>query len=119
MKKVLRLAGQHGAAIVIAGVVIGLAIPWVSEIARPYLAIAIFIFTFGSFLKFDSKTFQNEFASFQRNLLIVLWATFGIPIVVIGIIGFFDPAPNLPKGCCSGRWCRHHLPASLSPPSCG
>jgi hypothetical protein len=35
--------------VVISGVVIGLAVPALAELARPYLAIAIFAFTFGSF----------------------------------------------------------------------
>jgi hypothetical protein len=49
MRSVLRWAGRNGALIVIAGVVIGLGVPMLSELARPYLAAAIFIFTFGSF----------------------------------------------------------------------
>jgi hypothetical protein len=49
MKVVLRWAGRNGAAIVIAGVVIGLCIPYLAAQARPWLALAIFIFTFGSF----------------------------------------------------------------------
>src|SRR5580698_4376500 len=91
MKQLLRLAGKHGAAIVIAGVVIGLALPSLSELARPWLAIAIFIFTFGSFLKFDGASFKTEIANVQRNVLMVLWATFGIPIVVIVIMSATRP----------------------------
>jgi BASS family bile acid:Na+ symporter len=98
MKSVLKAAGQHGAAIVIAGVVIGLVFPFFAELARPYLAIAIFIFTFGSFLKIDAVTFKSELTSIKRNALIVLWATFGIPLVVILIMAVTRPGPDLAQG---------------------
>jgi ACR3 family arsenite transporter len=98
MKQLLRLAGKHGAAIVIAGVIIGLAIPPLSNAARPYLAIAIFIFTFGSFLKFEASTFKAEVSNVKRNALMVLWATFGIPLVVIAFMSVARPGPELAQG---------------------
>jgi bile acid:Na+ symporter, BASS family len=98
MKPLLRAAGRHGAAIVIAGVLIGLTFPALSEIARPYLAVAIFIFTFGSFLKFDGKTFKSEVANVKRNVLMVMWATFGIPAVVLVIMMVARPGPELAQG---------------------
>ena len=72
MKSVLRWAGQNGAAVVIAGVVIGLCVPMLSALARPYLAVAIFIFTFGSFLKFDSTSIGSAVVNMRRNILMVL-----------------------------------------------
>jgi BASS family bile acid:Na+ symporter len=98
MKQLLRVAGQHGAAIVISGVVIGLALPFLADLARPYLAIAIFIFTFGSFLKFDGRSFKNEIANVKRNALMVLWATFGVPLIVILIMSVTHPGPELAQG---------------------
>ncbi len=98
MKKILRLAGQHGASIVIAGVVIGLAVPSLSNAARPWLAVAIFIFTFGSFLKFDATSFKTEVSNVTRNALMVLWATFGIPLVVILVMAITRPGPDLAQG---------------------
>ena len=98
MKHLLRIAGRNGAAIVISGVVIGLALPFLSDLARPYLTVAIFIFTFGSFLKFETKSFKTEAANVRRNALIVLWATFGIPLVVIALIGAIRPGPELAQG---------------------
>jgi BASS family bile acid:Na+ symporter len=73
MKAVLKWAGQNGAAVVIAGVVVGLCIPYLAELARPYLAVAIFTFTFGSFLKFDAASIGSEIANVKRNALMVLW----------------------------------------------
>ena len=67
MKSALRWAGQNGALVVIAGVVLGLAFPMLSDLARPYLAVAIFIFTFGSFLKFDAKSIGGEVANVKRS----------------------------------------------------
>lgn len=81
MKHLLRIAGRNGAAIVISGVVVGLALPFLSDLARPYLTVAISIFTFGPFLKFDTKSFKTEAVNVRRNVLIILWATFGIPLV--------------------------------------
>jgi BASS family bile acid:Na+ symporter len=98
MKSLLRWAGQNGAAIVIAGVVIGLCVPLLSELARPYLAVAIFIFTFGSFLKFDGKSLGSEISNVTRNALMVLWATFGVPLIVLLIMLVTRPGPELAQG---------------------
>jgi BASS family bile acid:Na+ symporter len=98
MKGLLRWAGQNGAAVVIAGVVIGLCLPPLAQLARPYLAIAIFIFTFGSFLKFDGASIGGEVANIKRNVLMVLWATLGVPLVIIAIILVARPGPELAQG---------------------
>jgi BASS family bile acid:Na+ symporter len=98
MKNILRWAGQNGALVVIAGVVLGLCIPFLSDLARPYLAIAIFIFTFGSFLKFDSRTIGSEVANVKRNVLMILWATFGIPLIIFLIIVVARPGAELTQG---------------------
>jgi hypothetical protein len=60
VKAILQWAGRNGAAVVIAGVAIGLCVPLLSDLARPYLAVAIF--TFGSFLKFDGASVSTEVA---------------------------------------------------------
>ena len=98
MKLILQWAGRNGAAVVIAGVVIGLGIPYLAELARPYLAVAIFIFTFGSFLKFESTSFSTEIAQGKRTALMVLWATFGVPLVIMVLIKIARPGPELAQG---------------------
>jgi bile acid:Na+ symporter, BASS family len=98
MKGLLRWAGQNGALIVIAGVLLGLGAPRLADLARPYLSVAIFIFTFGSFLKFDTKALASEATHAKRNVLIVLWATFGIPLIMFLIIFFGHPGPELTQG---------------------
>lgn len=98
MKQFLAKAGQHGAAIVISGVILGLILPFLADLARPYLAIAIFIFTFGSFLKFDGKSFKAETSNIKRNILMILWATLGMPIITMVVINLTQPGPELAQG---------------------
>lgn len=98
MKNLLRIAGRHGALIVISGVVVGFAIPFIAHLARPCLSVAIFIFTFGSFLKIDANALQSEAANVTRNVLIILWATFGVPLAVVTIMWFARPGPELAQG---------------------
>jgi BASS family bile acid:Na+ symporter len=98
MKAILKWAGQNGAVVVIAGVVIGLCIPRLAELARPYLAFAIFTFTFGSFLKFDAASLGSEIANVKRNALMVLWATFGIPLIILVILVVARPGADLAQG---------------------
>jgi predicted Na+-dependent transporter len=98
MKSILQWAGRNGALVVIAGVVIGLCWPTASEMARPWLGVAIFIFTFGSFLKFESSSLTSELAQGKRTALMVLWATFGVPLVVMGLIVVFHPGAELTQG---------------------
>lgn len=98
MKELLRWAGRNGVAIVIAGVIIGICIPQCADLARPYLAVAIFIFTFGSFLKFDVKSLGAEMSNVTRNALMVLWATLGVPLVIMLLIAVARPRPDLAQG---------------------
>ncbi len=98
MKIALQWAGRNGAAVVIAGVLIGIAVPYLSDLARPYLAVAIFIFTFGSFLKFNSATLGDDVRSIRHVSLIVLWATLGIPVVVMLLISLTHPGQQLAQG---------------------
>jgi BASS family bile acid:Na+ symporter len=98
MKIVLRWAGRNGALVVIAGVVIGLCVPYLSELARPYLAVAIFIFTFGSFLKFDGTSLGREISNARQIALMVAWATFGVPLVIVLLIAVSHPGPELAQG---------------------
>jgi bile acid:Na+ symporter, BASS family len=98
MKIVLQWAGRNGAAVVIAGVVIGLGIPYLAEVARPCLAVAIFIFTFGSFLKFDGASLAGEITHGGRTALMVAWATFGVPLIIMLFIKIAHPGPELAQG---------------------
>ena len=98
MKFVLRWAGRNGALVVVAGVAIGLCVPYLSALARPYLAAAIFIFTFGSFLKFDGRSLGRETINARQIALMVAWATFGVPAVIMLLIAVTHPGPELAQG---------------------
>jgi predicted Na+-dependent transporter len=77
------------------GIVAGFLIPSLSAIARPYLAVGIFLFTFGSFLKLHLESFRNQFVHTRATFAMVLWATFGVPIAVLGIITLFKPGADV------------------------
>jgi predicted Na+-dependent transporter len=98
MTGLLRFAGKNGAWVVIAGVVLGLGFPILSQLTRPYLAIAIFLFTFGSFLKIDAAALRAQVRQGNAALLMVVWATFGVPLVVFAIIRLTNPGPELAQG---------------------
>jgi ACR3 family arsenite transporter len=98
MVKLLRIAGKNGAWVVIAGVLLGFAIPPLSAAARPLLTLAIFIFTFSSFLKIEPEAFHREIRDAKGSLLMVLWATLGVPLIVSLLIAVFRPGPELAQG---------------------
>jgi BASS family bile acid:Na+ symporter len=98
MKSALRFAGRNGSWVVIAGVVLGFVIPVLSDAARPYLVAAIFAFTFGSFLKFDLASFRREFTQAGRNIAMIAWATFGVPLAVFALLSLTKPGPDLTQG---------------------
>lgn len=98
MKNVLRFAGKNGAWVVVVGIILGFCWPSLSNIARPYLALAIFLFTFGSFLKLDYESFRAQFTHSRDAIAIIVWATFGVPLVIFGIVALFKPGPDLSQG---------------------
>ncbi len=98
MKKYLQYVGKNGPVVVISGVILGIGVPALCDVARPYLYIAIFIFTFGSFLKLEKTSLGSEMTHMTRNILMVFWATFGVPgIVAIGIASL-NPGRDLAQG---------------------
>jgi predicted Na+-dependent transporter len=98
MKNALRFAGKNGAWVVVIGIVVGFCVPMISNAARPYLAVAIFLFTFGSFLKLDSESFRQQIMQNRAATAMVLWATFAVPLVVFAIIRLARPGPGLTEG---------------------
>lgn len=98
MTGLLRFAGRNGAWVVIGGVVLGLCFPFLAQLARPYLAIAIFLFTFGSFLRIDVAAIRAQFGRGNVALPMVVWANLGVPLVVFAIIWLTAPGPELAQG---------------------
>src|SRR5690349_11523775 len=98
MVGLLRLAGRNGALVVIAGIVFGIAFPFLADLARPFLAAAVFAFTFGSFLKLERDAIQAELSHPLRNILIVTWATLGCPLIVFALIWLLQPGADISQG---------------------
>jgi bile acid:Na+ symporter, BASS family len=98
VKAALGWAGRNGTWVVIAGVALGFAVPSLSELARPALAAAIFVFTFGSLLKFDLSSFRKEFVQTRRNVMMIVWASFGVPLLVALMIHVIQPGPEISQG---------------------
>lgn len=98
MVGLLRLAGRNGALVVIAGIVFGIAFPFLADLARPFLAAAVFAFTFGSFLKLERDAIQAEMSDPLRNILIVTWATLGCPLIVFALIWLLQPGADISQG---------------------
>jgi BASS family bile acid:Na+ symporter len=98
MRKLLSLAGRNGAHVVLAGVLLGLAAPAVADAARPLLAAAIFAFTFGAALKVQPDALRNEAAHLPRTTLILVVATFGVPLLIGGLLLLLRPDPSLAQG---------------------
>jgi predicted Na+-dependent transporter len=102
MRSVLRdglaFAGRNGPLMLFAGVLIGLLAPSLADAARPFLGLAVFVFTLGAFLKVDWDSFQREM---QRRLWIagvLTWTTFGVPLAMLGLIRLFQPEAGLAQG---------------------
>jgi predicted Na+-dependent transporter len=98
VKAALAWAGKNGAWVVIGGVALGFAVPELAALARPWLAAAIFVFTFGSLLKFDLASFREEWVQARRNAAMAAWAAFGVPLLVAALIHAWQPSEDLAQG---------------------
>ena len=96
----LAFAGRHGPALLCAGVAIGFAWPALAAATRPLMDAAVFCFTLGAFLKVDLAAFRAEAGASQagRNLLLLVWTTFGIPACTWAAIQLAAPGPELAEG---------------------
>ncbi|MGF9764379.1 hypothetical protein AAII07_55710 [Microvirga sp. 0TCS3.31] len=97
-RDVLAFAGRNGPLMLFAGVLTGLVAPSLADAARPFLGLAVFVFTLGAFLKVDWVSFQRET---QRRLWIagvLAWTTFGVPLVMLGLIRLLQPEAGLAQG---------------------
>lgn len=79
----LDFAGRNGPVILLLGVLIGLVLPSLADLARPLMGLAIFCFTLGAFLKVDAPAFRAEAAHPLRLILLLIWASFGVPVLAL------------------------------------
>lgn len=96
--KLLAAAGRHGPALLCGGVLIGLVAPPLAELARPFMGLAVFVFTLGAFLKVDGAAFRAEAADRRAVLLVLAWAAFGVPLATFGLVQLLRPGPDLSQG---------------------
>lgn len=98
MRRLLQAAGRHGALVVILGLVLGFVHPGLAEAARPLLALAVLIFTFGSLLKLDSGAAAQEWARAPLSLLVALWCAIGVPAATALVLSLVHLDPALAQG---------------------
>lgn len=98
MRRILQYAGRHGALVVILGLIAGFAFPALAEAARPLLALAVLIFTFGSFLKLDSGAAAEEWARAPLSLLVAAWSAIGVPVATALVLSRVRLDPGLAQG---------------------
>ena len=94
----LAFAGRNGPLLLFAGVLIGLAAPPLADAARPLLGVAVFVFTLGAFLKVDLAAFRLELARGAWVAAVLAWTTFGVPLVMLGLVALYRPDPLLAQG---------------------
>jgi BASS family bile acid:Na+ symporter len=97
-RDILTFAGRNGPAMLFAGVLIGLIAPPLAEAARPLLGLAVFVFTLGAFLKVDLVSFRREIEQRAWIAGALAWTTFGVPLVMLGLLALFRPEASLAQG---------------------
>ena len=91
---ILAAAGRHGPALLCGGVVIGLAMPPLAELAKPLMGLAVFVFNLGAFLKVDAAAFRAEAADRSALITMLAWSMFGVPLVAYGLVTLLEPRPD-------------------------
>jgi predicted Na+-dependent transporter len=94
----LTFAGRNGPLMLFVGVLIGLVAPPVADAARPLLGLAVFVFTLGAFLKVDLASFRKELERPASTACMLSWTTFGVPLVMLGILRLTQPEGPLAQG---------------------
>jgi ACR3 family arsenite transporter len=97
-RDILAFAGRNGPLMLFAGVLIGLVAPPLADAARPLLGLAVFVFTLGAFLKVDLASFRRETQQRAWIMGVLTWTTFGVPLVMLGLIQLFQPEASLAQG---------------------
>jgi BASS family bile acid:Na+ symporter len=79
-------------------VLIGLLLPQLADLARPFMGGAVFVFTLGAFLKVERREFLAEARSGVRLLTVLAWTTFGVPIASYTLIASTSLPPDIDVG---------------------
>ncbi len=82
----LARAGRNGPALLCGGVLIGLVAPVLAEAARPLMALAVFMFTLGAFLKVEGAALRGELANRRSTCAILAWSILGVPLLAYALV---------------------------------
>ena len=83
--RLLTLAGRNGPVILLGGMLAGILVPPLTDYAKPFMGVAVFLFTLGAFLKFDLPGLRLELASPVATAVALIWITFGVPLVTFAV----------------------------------
>jgi predicted Na+-dependent transporter len=97
-REMLAFAGRNGPLMLFGGVLIGLISPTLADAARPLLGLAVFVFTLGAFLKVDLASFRKELERPAWTACMLAWTTFGVPVVMLGLVRLVQPQSGLAQG---------------------
>lgn len=94
---ILSAIGRHGSPLLILAGIAGLALPSLAEAARGMLGPAALLLAFGAFL---STGFAAQRAEMARRdaLLLVAWATLGVPLLGVALLVLIEPSPEVGLG---------------------
>ncbi|HZF77346.1 MAG TPA: hypothetical protein VE033_16080 [Acetobacteraceae bacterium] len=94
---ILSAIGRHGSPLLILAGITGLAMPSLAEVARSMLGPAALLLAFGAFL---STGFAAQRAEMARRdaLLLVGWATLGVPLLGFALLVLLEPSPEVGLG---------------------
>ncbi|MBN8929405.1 MAG: hypothetical protein BGO51_07915 [Rhodospirillales bacterium 69-11] len=96
--RALGFAGRNGPWLLLFGVFAGLVAPALATLVRPLMGAAVFVFTLGAFLKADRTAFRAEAAARWAICAILLWVTFGVPMLAYAALRVLPTWPDLSTG---------------------
>jgi predicted Na+-dependent transporter len=107
MERLLSWLGRHGPVVLVAGVVVGLVAPDIADLAKPWMGVAVFVFTLGAFLKMDVASLRCQCAHPARIAAGLAWVIVGVPLLTALLVTVLP----LREACATGV-----LLAMLGPP---
>jgi hypothetical protein len=95
---VLSWLGRHGTHAVAALIVIGIALPWIGSIFKPYVTEAVFVLLCIAFVRVDAAAFKRYLARPAIVLAATTWTAVAVPgLFGVGYVAFGlrDQSPDL------------------------
>ena len=94
----LRWLGRQGSRAIAALVFLGIALPPVDRLLKPYVTPAIFVLLCIAFIRIDIEALRGYLRRPQIVLLATAWTTMGVPVlfgIVCHLLGFDRQSPDL------------------------